>query len=110
MTCRVKFPPVLADQFACYRVTIIRGDFGQRPEYEAILQDIFPGQPNWRLVENELIVQQQVDVQRSRNEFFGAARTPRQIMDKLQLSEQRLRCQPSFDTGNRIQEISAVEA
>ena len=59
MARNIKFPPVLADQPATHRVTVVGSDFCQWSEYEAEIQDVFPWHANRRIVKDELIVQQQ---------------------------------------------------
>ncbi len=88
-------------------MTIVGRDVCERLQHETVLQDILPRQPD--IVGNEVIVQQQVDIERARHVFFRAPAPARQRMDILEFRAELLRRQFRFDADHGIQEIVAFK-
>ncbi len=66
MTARGKCVPEVLIALTCLGMSKFRRNLGQRAQYETEAQYIRPWQSDRRLVQYQIVVEQQVDIERSR--------------------------------------------
>ena len=80
MAVGVEFLPMPEHRLARHRVYEVRGQFSQRSQHEAVLQDIAARHPHRAFVDYQIIVEQQVYIERTCCPFLTSPDTPGQIM------------------------------
>jgi len=80
LTRGVEFLPVRQHRLARYRVHEARSQLCQRPQYEAVFQYVAARYPHRALIDHPVIVQQQIDIERTCCPFIVAAIASCQIM------------------------------
>ncbi len=87
MTSGVKLAPMLGHCPPGFRVNEVGGDLGDRPQHKAVFENVCPRQPNRRLIEYQVVIEQEIDVERPRRKPCVAALPANQAMYRFDVSE-----------------------
>ena len=109
MTGGVESVPVVLVALTGHGMPKFRRDFSQRPKHEAEAQHIRSWQSDWRFVQDQLAVKQQIDIERSRQVSSRHTAPASGALDVLQLSMDVDRTQFAAESDNHVQEIIAIE-
>ncbi len=94
---------------ARFGVNQVRRQLRQGAEHEDIFEHIWPGNPEWRLVDNAVAVHQQVDVERPRGELCATALPACLIVNFLDVPLDFERLFLRLERCNEIEEVGTVE-
>ncbi len=91
------------------RVSKLRRDFRKRPEHEAVFEYVGSWDSYWRLVQHQFSMEQQVDIERSRQVPGFCAPAPREFVNFLNSGMYTCRTRIRLEANNKIEKIVAVE-
>jgi len=110
MTGCVTFLPVICQRTAGHRVYEFGRYLGQRPQYEAVFEDVGTRKSQRRCRDDEISVEQQVYIERSRREFVFISLAPRHPVDLLDMFVNGQRVIVGVEAHHEIQEIVPIKS
>ena len=105
----VKFLPVLSKRLFRHRMHRVRRQFGQWTEHETVFKHVATWNSEPGFIDYALVVEQEIDVERSRGKLRAAADAPCPVVYGIDGGTDFLGPVVRIQTDDKIQEIGPVE-
>jgi hypothetical protein len=109
MTAGVKLLPMGLETLMCFGMHKFRRDLDHRAKNETEAQYVWPRQSDWWLVHYQIIVEQQVDIERSRRISPRGPVPPGGALNFLQIGVDFPGRERRMETNDHVQKIISIK-
>jgi hypothetical protein len=109
MTACVTFLPVIRQRETCRRMYEFGSNLGQRPQDEAVFENIGTGQLQRRLRDHKIPIEQQVDIEGPCRKPVRTTLAPGHPVNRLYVLMNRHRVIVGLEAHDQVEEVVTVE-